>query len=305
LESLLTNSKNSKHKDGFQFRLKKVFSPILCLNDVSLDAALIAVVWQGLIAEVFSVSLEIHHHLILGTAVWLCYSADRFAEPCFVEGISSSRHQIFKKHIAPFVLIWVALFSGVFLWSFWVLPLGCLLWGIHLFGLCVTNFILCKKESKTGTPSSAPKEMRTAGILAFGCLFFPAYEASLDFVSWFVAFFLVFYLLFINCLSISRWELTLDSKRGSLTFLQQSPRLLQIFSRSQYIVLFLLVFLACAGTADFIGVLLFVHSFAVSLFVLCLDQVPFLTKNEKRMIIDQGYWVLPLFILATSHADLF
>ena len=285
--------------------MKKVFSPILCLNDVSLDAALIAVIWQGLIAEVFSVSLEIHHHLILGTAVWLCYSADRFAEPCFGKGISSSRHQIFKKHIAAFVLIWVALFLGASLWSFSVLPLGCLLWGIHLFGLCVTNFILCKKESKTGTPSSAPKEMRTAGILAFGCLFFPAYEASLDFVSLFVAFFLVFYLLFINCLSISRWELTLDSKRGSLTFLQQSPRLLQIFSSSQYIVLLLLVFLACTGTADFIGVLLFVHSLAVCLFVLCLDLVPFLTKNDKRMFIDQGYWVLPLFILATSHADLF
>ena len=305
MESILTNSKNSKHKDGFRFRLKKSFSPILCLNDVSLDAPLIAVVWQGLIAEVFSVNLEIHHHLILGTAVWLSYSADRFAEPCFGKGISSSRHQIFKKHIAPFVLIWVALFSGAFFWSFSILPLGCLLWGIHLFGLCVTNFILCRKESKTGTPSSVPKEMRTAGILAFGCLFFPAYEASLDFVSWFVAFFLVFYLLFINCLSISRWELTLDSKRGSLTFLQQSPRLLQIFSSSQYVVVFMLVLLACTGTADFIGVLLFVHSLAVCLFVLCLDLVPFLTKNEKRMIIDQGYWVLPLFILATSHVDLF
>lgn len=305
MESLLTNSKNSKHKDGFRFRLKKFFSPILCLNDISLDAPLIAVVWQGLIAEVFSVSLEIHHHLILGTAVWLCYSADRCAEPCFVKGISSSRHLIFKKHKMPFVFIWIALFFGAFFWSFSVLPFGCLLWGIHLLGLCVANFILCKKESKTGTPSSVPKEMRTAGILAFGCVFFPAYEASLDFVNWSVAFFLVFYLLFINCLSISRWELTLDSMRGSLTFLQQNPRLLQIFSSSQYIVLFMLVFLACTGTADFIGILLFVHSLGVCLFVLCLDLVPFLTKNDKRMFIDQGYWVLPLFILATSHADLF
>jgi hypothetical protein len=305
MESILTNSKNSKHKDGFRFRLKKFSSPILCLNDISLDAPLIAVVWQGLIAEVFSVSLEIHHHLILGTAVWLCYSADRCAEPCFVNGISSSRHQIFKKHKMPFVFIWIALFFGAFFWSFLVLPPSCLLWGIHLFGLCVTNFILCKKESKTGIPSSVPKEMRTAGILAFGCLFFPAYEASLNFVNCSVVFFIVFYLLFINCLSISRWELTLDSKRGSLTFLQQSPRLLQIFSSSQYIVLFLLVFLACTGLAGFIGVLLFVHSLALSLFVLCLDLVPFLTKNEKRMFIDQGYWVLPLLILATSHADLF
>ena len=305
MESILTNSKNSKHKDGFRFRLKKFSSPILCLNDISLDAPLIAVVWQGLIAEVFSVSLEIHHHLILGTAVWLCYSADRCAEPSFVNGISSSRHQIFKKHKMPFVFIWIALFFGAFFWSFLVLPPSCLLWGIHLFGLCVTNFILCKKESKTGIPSSVPKEMRTAGILAFGCLFFPAYEASLNFVNCSVVFFIVFYLLFINCLSISRWELTLDSKRGSLTFLQQSPRLLQIFSSSQYIVLFLLVFLACTGLAGFMGVLLFVHSLALSLFVLCLDLVPFLTKNEKRMFIDQGYWVLPLLILATSHADLF
>ena len=297
MESILTNSKNSKHKDGFRFRLKKVFSPILCLNEVSLDAPLIAVVWQRLIAEVFSVSLQIHHHLILGTAVWLCYSADRFAEPCFVEGIRSTRHQIFKKHIAPFLLIWLALFFGALFWSISVLPLDCLLWGIHLFGLCVINFILCKRESKTGIPSSVPKEMRTAGILAFGCLFFPAYEASLDFVSWLVAFFLVFYLLLINCLSVSRWELTLDSKRGSLTLLQQCPRLLQIFSSSQYIVLFLLMLLACTGTADIVGVLLFVHSLAVCLFVLSLDQVPFLTKNEKRMIIDQGYWIIPLTLL--------
>jgi len=305
LESLLSNLKNSKHKHTFRVRLKKGFLQVAVLNDLSLDAPLVAIVWQVVIAQSLSVTLEAHHHLILGVSVWLSYGADRFSEPRQSVAMSSRRHEIFKKHKVSFLFIWVSLLLFALSLSFAVLPLDCFFWGIPLFVLSVANLVLCLRESHSGIPSPIFKELRTAGIFALGCFFFPAYESSPEAAKSSMTIVVLFYLLFINCLSVSRWELAKDDRRGSLSFLQRTPKLLTAFSQTKYFVALALVLVLATGMNIFLETFLLAHALTIVVFVLLLDEISFLDEDNKRKAIDQGYWILPLLLLSLDHAGLF
>jgi hypothetical protein len=305
LESLLSNFKNSKHKHTLRFRLKKGFLRIAVLNDFSLDAPLVAVAWQVVIAKSLSVTLDAHHHLILGISVWLCYSADRFSEPRQVVAMSSRRYEIYKKHKFVFLVIWVTLLLLALSLSFVVLPLDCFFWGVPLFVLSVANLALCLRESHSGIPSPVFKELRTAGILALGCFFFPAYESSPEAMNSSMTIVVLFYLLFINCVSVSRWELANDHRRGSLSFLQRTPKLLTALSRTKLLAALALGVVLASGMSICLGTFLLAHALTIVVFVLWLDEISFLDEDEKRKVIDQGYWVLPLLMLSLDHAGLF
>lgn len=275
------------------------------LNDLSLDAPLVAVAWQLVIAETLLVSLEAHHHLILGISVWLSYSADRFSEPRRFPAMSSRRFEIFKKHKVVFLVIWVSLLLFLLSWSLVVLPLDCFFWGIPLLVLCVANFVLCLRESDSGIPSPIFKELRTAGIFALGCFFFPAYESSSAVAKLSVTLAVLFYLLLINCLSVSRWELVKDDRRGTLSFLQRTPALLIAFSRTKHPVVLVFGLVLALGGSIYLEVSLLAHALTIVIFVLFLDEISFLDEDAKRRAIDQGYWILPLLLLSLEHVGLF
>ena len=72
---------NLKYRQSFASPMDHGVRTVSLLNVFSLDAPLIAIVWQFVISKSISVELSPHHHLILGLSVWLAYSADRFSEP--------------------------------------------------------------------------------------------------------------------------------------------------------------------------------------------------------------------------------
>ena len=285
--------------------MKKGFLQVTILNDFSLDAPLVAIVWQVVIAKSLSVTLEAHHHLILGISVWLSYGADRFSEPRQLVAMSSMRYEIFKKHKVAFLVIWVTLLLFALLLSFAVLPLDCFFLGVPLIVLIVANLALCLRESHSGIPSPILKELRTAGIFALGCFFFPACESSPEVAKSSMTIVVLFYLLFINCLSVSRWELANDDRRGSLSFLQRTPKLLTAFSRTKHVAALALGGVLASGMSICLDTFLLAHALTIVVFVLWLDEISFLDEEDKRKIIDQGYWVLPLLLLSLDHAGLF
>ena len=263
------------------------------LNDYSLDAPLIAIAWQFVIARSISSDLSVCHYLILGISVWLAYSADRFSEPNLPLSRRARRYEIFKHHKSAFVLCWSSSLLLVFYCAARYLEVHCILLGLPLFALCLGNFILCRREARFGFASSCTKEFRTACILSLGCLFFPFYESALGFQELLWCWVLPFCLFLINCLSVSKWEWFEDKKRNRLSWLQKRPGCLKTLVMGKY------------PFAVVVGILLLIHGLEINLFMhaLCVTSfVIFLDfflsdEQDKREAIDLGYWIIPLTLI--------
>lgn len=273
------------------------FRKVSLLNDYSLDAPLVAIVWQFVLARWISADLGFYHHFILGVSVWLAYSADRFSEPNQPTLGKARRHAIFRHHQFAFLCLWATTFLGVLGCSLRYLDVDYLLCGLPLFALCVGNFLLCRMESRLGFASKCSKEFRTAFIFSLGCILFPFSESSLGFAE-FAWFWLVSFSLFlINCVCVSEWEWSEDKKRGCLSWLQSKPVLLKNLSKGKY------AFALLAGVGLLIDGLdrsLLTYALCVSAFVILIDS--FLSDNqEKREAIDLGYWVLPLALVGFEY----
>ena len=64
------------------------------LTVLSLDAPLVAVVWQALFARILGVGLGWYQHVLLGLTVWIVYAADRWIEGwrLSAETVQTQRH---------------------------------------------------------------------------------------------------------------------------------------------------------------------------------------------------------------------
>jgi len=268
------------------------------LNRLSLDAPIICVIWQMILADALSVNLYWYHNFILVVSVWLCYSADRFMEYPLPRSESAQRYEVFKTSRCLFKFSWtIALILCVGL-SFICLSPLCLLFSFPLLLLCLLNFALCIQEMKLGKPSYLVKELRTALILALGCMLFPILERSMDTSGIAVYFFSLTYIFLLNCLFISRWEQSKDRKRGRLSIIQQNSRLLELLLSSKNIFS---LFFCCLWLKNDHMINFFAFVFVVVVFVITLD---FLTigEDEKRQLIDLGYWLVPLLLFLLGHA---
>ena len=276
---------------------KTILHKLAALNRYSLDAPLIAVVWQSVLARDLAVELALHHHLILGFSVWLAYSADRFCEPLLPVSQTATRYEAFKNSRRAFCSCWAAcLFLAVF-FSVFHLSFKCLVLGLTLAALSLANFYLCFMESRKGVFLSCPKEVRTACILSLGCVFFPAYLSTNAFPEILLFTNLLFLAFFMNCLYVSKWELHKDRDRGRLSFLQKKIKLMKWLPRVSCFAVLVLVLIALAqGMVPH----LIPHVFLVLLFVATLER---LVKDDdhKRLAVDQGYWILPLVLLGIGH----
>lgn len=182
---------------------KPKISPWQWPNILALDAALIAVAWQAVIAHTHNASIGIPEKVVLGLSVWLTYLADRLFD---VRNRSkpellAARHQ-FAKHNAKrlWIIWWFALIVNV---SFAATGLSCaqLMGGLILLCCCLTYTGLNQGLSTR----FFPKELCVATIFAGGVLIFipSAYN-------WLILVHLSsLYLL--NCLQISKNELTVDA----------------------------------------------------------------------------------------------
>ena len=276
---------------------KTILGKLAVLNRYSLDAPLIAVLWQTVLARDLSVELALHHHLILGSSVWLAYSADRFSEPLLPGSQTAKRYEAFKNSRRPFLFCWVACLFIAVCSSVCQLDFQCLALGFSLASLSLANFWLCLLESRKGVFLPCPKEVRTACILSLGCVLFPACLSKDAFPE--ILFFtvLLFLAFFMNCLYVSKWELHKDRDRGRLSCLQTKENLMKWLPRVSWFAFLLLVMVALGQ-----GMMphLVPQVFLVFLFVATLER---LVKDDdhKRQAVDQGYWILPLALLGIVH----
>lgn len=134
-------------------------------NVLSLDAALIAVVWQAALAGNHDTALEWPAHAVLGLSVWLTYMADRlfdvYSRP--MEYLKSIRHRFAKKHWHKLWRTW----CGVLILNLCIatqLSMLQLEHGSALLIVCLLYTLLNQKLSRR----FFPKEICVALIFAGG-----------------------------------------------------------------------------------------------------------------------------------------
>ncbi len=92
--------------------LEQPVQPWLWANLLSLDAPIVALLWQALFGRAFSSHLRWPAFVALGSTVWIIYVSDRLLDSRHVlTEISSSRHQFYRQHRWEFVAGLLLVFS--------------------------------------------------------------------------------------------------------------------------------------------------------------------------------------------------
>lgn len=166
-------------------------------NLLSLDAALVAVVWQRFLAETIT-AVQPVATAILGLSVWLVYTADRLLDTSSAcAGAESPRHQFARAYRRPLGLVAVPVFLLDVGLAFAYLPAAQILAGFVLVAAVVARFYAVVRP-----PNGVwRKELWTAVIFAAGVwgpvlLSNPFRPGVLEFVL----------LCWWNCLAIETWE---------------------------------------------------------------------------------------------------
>lgn len=82
------------------------------LTYLSLDAPLVTVAWQALLARSYHAELHWHQRAIVFSSVWLGYAADRWFDNLKTEKPRSEQHLFFSRHERPFLAAWFIALAG-------------------------------------------------------------------------------------------------------------------------------------------------------------------------------------------------
>ncbi len=191
---------------------------------LSLDAPLVAIVWQRLFHKVFGLSLSFWQMASLFITVWLIYSADRLLDSRKLDlGKSHTlRHAFYAHQQQLLVKIWIFIFlinASICLYflNTLLITIGLITLALILiYGLAVhrfTNFIQFSKELQVGFLFAIGCSLVTwsQGINS-GFSLLPLFGATLVFAC----------LCTFNCLLIALAEQRLDKLQNQLSFATQA-----------------------------------------------------------------------------------
>lgn len=171
-------------------------------NVLGLDAALVAVLWQGALASALGIPLDGAAQLVLGLSVWLSYSADRLFDVARrqPDSLLSLRHRFAKRQRVRLWRIWVGVLAVNLLAATQLSP-GQLKNGAWLLAVCLLYTALNQKFARR----FFPKEVCVGLIFSTGVVVFLP-QPPLTFVALFA------YLCLVNCLIIGAKESAIDAR---------------------------------------------------------------------------------------------
>lgn len=172
-------------------------------NVLALDAVLIGILWQQAIANISDNSLTLAARFVLGTSIWLTYTADRLFDTLGRDRtqLLSARHNFTKDHRAPLLLVWLITLPTNIGVAVYQLNTSQLTNGFYLLIGCLFYTALAQIASK----HFFPKELCVALIFTISTTIFleslPPIHTLINFGS----------SCLINCLIISHREKQIDS----------------------------------------------------------------------------------------------
>ena len=168
-----------------------------------------ALAWQELYAGVWTASLTWTHRLLLFVSVWLGYAADRWLDGISVKTRQTDRHDFYRRHRLPLLILWVALFAGALVTALLRLPVEQLHRGTWL----VVAVLFYTLFAQTGRRLRCYSLAKATGIgllvWASACLFAVPWPNAVD-MQW-LSVTTPIPVFVLNCLMIHRW----DERSGS------------------------------------------------------------------------------------------
>jgi hypothetical protein len=192
------------------------------LTVLSLDAPLVALLWQALFAWVVGVRLPWHDPVLLGLAVWIVYAADRWIEGWRLspEIVQTPRHLFYIRHRWPVFGVAVAAMVATA-----AIAITCLDGREFKAGLILVIptliYLFSHQLLHRHHPLRLPKEICIAVIFALGCAIAPAVHAPDHLMRLWLPGVLFCMLCFANCALISVWEKDVDSLHGQTSIALQ------------------------------------------------------------------------------------
>lgn len=171
-------------------------------NLLSLDAPLVAVLWQILFVRCFRAQPDMAAAALLVASVWLIYSADRMLD-AWRGSVNRPRHEFCRRNWRALLPAWIAVLTVTGCFSWIALPTPLFVRGLFLLG-AVAVYFLAVHAAPAWVRRYWPKEMMVGALFALG--------ASV--VAWnhlrspadVLTVFLFSCLCWINCEAIEHWE---------------------------------------------------------------------------------------------------
>jgi hypothetical protein len=173
-------------------------------NLLSLDAPIVALLWQILFARCFQVKVELLPSVLLVLAVWLIYAADRTFDAW--RGASERpRHEFYRRYWRVLLPLWIAALATGSTLAWMRLPPPLLYSGFALGGAVALYFALLHLGVFRKT-----KEGAVAVLFALGATLsaWPNVRTAVDIEA--IALFSC--LCWINCVAIEHWESPRESQ---------------------------------------------------------------------------------------------
>lgn len=167
-------------------------------NLLSLDAPVVALLWQILFARCFHARVDLLPSVLLLLAVWLIYAADRTLD-AWTGSAARPRHEFYRKHWRALLPLWILALAAGSALAWTRLTPELLFCGMALSTGVVGYFILLHLGAFQKT-----KEAAVAVLFALGATLsaWPKIHTAVDIE----AIILFSCLCWINCVAIERWE---------------------------------------------------------------------------------------------------
>lgn len=182
---------------------------------LSLDAPAVALVWQWEFARVTRSGLRPEHRVLLGTAAWLVYAADRWIEGWQLDPgqIRTHRHRFYQVSRWPVAALWIVVLAAGLAIAAASLSLRQIAAGLVL-AAPVLVYLLSHQVIHRHSRWRAPKEVCIGILFAAGVALFPAAAPGADLRPLAAPLVLFALLCFSNCALISVWESGVDLSHG-------------------------------------------------------------------------------------------
>jgi hypothetical protein len=180
---------------------------------LSIDAPVVAVLWQLLLARVAGLDLGWAPPAVLALSVWLAYAADRWIEGWRLDrdAIRTPRHQFYQQHRWSVAAVWLIALAADIAIAFRYLDRRDITAGFLLIA-AVAAYLLSHQLVHRDRAWRAPKELCVAALLSAGAVVFVTETPQPGALMMPLGLFAL--LCFTNCALISVWEREVDRAHG-------------------------------------------------------------------------------------------
>ena len=174
-------------------------------NLLSLDAAIVALIWQWFLAKSFNLALNWQQELVLALTVWLIYILDRLFDGLKLDlsKAHSLRHEFYYQHYFEFAILALLILLTDVYFVATSLQISTIIFGLLLSGLV----LLYGLGLHLLAFARAYKEIYIGILFSIGVSLVYLKDSSPELLLA-IAFFAI--LASLNCLLISSWERNLD-----------------------------------------------------------------------------------------------